>query len=139
MTDSVQFPCLCIHKGTVFTVASHDALTSTSAAALRGGLFENLQIIDSTGAEFAVKSARKLHGLGAFWGYNVFLNQRIRVALEIVPTGKVNNADEVRKIVARDFATWHGWESRGDFAEIEKAVMNAGSSAEILQLLTRSS
>jgi hypothetical protein len=134
--DLVTFPCLCLHKSTMFAVRSPDALTRTTAAALRGGLFDNLKIVDSTGAEHVVRSAQKLHGVGPFWGYNLFLNQRVRVALDVVPTAKTYTVDEVRKLVMGDFEKWRGWSSRADFEELESSVSRASSSAEILRLVT---
>jgi len=137
MTDhSLQFPCLCIHKGTMFTVASHESLVTTTAAALRGGLFEKLKIIDSTGREFLVKTARKLHGVGPFRGFNIFLDQRIRVALEIEYGGRTCTTEEVRQIVFRDFKRWDGWASREDFDQLKHSIERATSSAEILGLVT---
>ncbi len=137
MTDQTpKFPCLCIHKGTLFTVTSDDSLTTTTAAALRGGLFKKLKIIDSTGREFFVKTARKLHGVGPFWGFNIFLNQRIRVALEIESSGRTYTTEEVRQIVSRDFKGWHGWASREDFDQLKDSIARATSSAEILRLVT---
>jgi len=118
------------------TVRSRDALTTTTAAALRGGLFDNLKIVDSSGAEHLVRSARKLHGVGRFWGYNLFLNQRIRVALDVLPTARTYTVDELRKLVMGDFKTWHGWSSRADFKQLESSVLRASSSAEILRLVT---
>jgi hypothetical protein len=134
--DLVTFPCLCLHKGTLFTVLSRDALTITTAAALRGGLFDNLKIVDSNGAEHVVRSARKLHGVGLFWGYNLFLNQRIRVALNVLPTARSYTADDVRNLVMGDLKNWHGWSSRADFEQLEHSVLRASSSAEILRLVT---
>jgi hypothetical protein len=120
----------------MFTVASYESLTTTTAAALRGGLFDMLKIIDSAGREFFVKAARKLHGVGPFWGFSIFLNQRIRVALEIEPSGTTYSAEEVRQIVSRDFKGWHGWASREDFDQLKSSVESATSSAEILRLVT---
>jgi hypothetical protein len=120
----------------MFTVASHESLTTTTAAALRGGLFDKLKIIDSAGSEFLVKTARKLHGVGAFWGFNIFLNQRIRVALEIESSGRTYTTEEVRQIVSRDLKSWHGWASREDFDQLKDSVERAASSAEILRLVT---
>jgi hypothetical protein len=108
--DLVTFPCLCLHKSTMFAVRSPDALTRTTAAALRG--------------------------VGPFWGYNLFLNQRVRVALDVVPTAKTYTVDEVRKLVMGDFEKWRGWSSRADFEELESSVSRASSSAEILRLVT---
>ncbi|MFA5262758.1 MAG: hypothetical protein WC378_02965 [Opitutaceae bacterium] len=135
--EPLNFPVLCIHKATIFTVRTLDALTSTTAAALRGGLFTKLRVIDSIGVEYVVSSAKKLKGIGPFFGYNLFLNQRIRVALDLEPTGKVFSSDEVRALVLKDFRGWHGWESRDDFDQLKQGVASAASVGEILRLVTR--
>lgn len=136
MTESeIAFPVLCRHKGTLFTFGSRESLTKTTSAALRGGLFDGLRMIDSTGKEAIVESARKICGVGLFWGFNVFLNQRIRVALSMRDTGRTFSPDEVRAMVLRDFRTWHGWQSRGDFEVLKKAIERAESTSEILHLL----
>ena len=137
MTASdLTFPVVCVYKGTIFTSKTLDALTRTTTAALRGGLFNGLHIVDSTGKEYTVKNAQKLHGIGPFWGFNVFLNRTVRVDIEIDDDPKMLSADEVRRLVLRDFRIWHGWESRGDFDELKAAVENASTVAEIIRLVT---
>lgn len=135
--EALRFPVLCIHKGTIFTVRSLDELTRTTAAAFRGGLFTRLRLIDSGGVEVVVSSARKLHGIGRFFGYNIFLNQRIRIALDIEPTGTTLLADDVRSLVLKDFRNWHGWESRDDFEKLKGAVKIAASVEDILRIVTQ--
>jgi hypothetical protein len=81
-------------------------------------------------------SARKLHGIGPLWGFNVFLNQRIRVDLEVEPTGKKHSTAEIKKIVSHDFTTWQGWASRQDFEQLERAVASASSVSEVIHLIT---
>lgn len=133
--EQLAAPILCIRNNTMFTCRSIEDLTTTTSAALRGGLFDGLRVVDSNGVEAVVRSAQKLGGVGLFWGFNVFLNQRIRVALQLEATGKALTVDEVRRIVLRDFRAWHGWESREDFDELKRAVQNASSVAEILRLV----
>lgn len=128
------FPVLCFYKGTMFTSASLDSLTKSTSAALRGGLFVGLEIVDADGREFIVKGATKLHGIGPFWGFNVFLNQAIRVQLDLEVTGKTLSVDEVRALVRRDFRDWHGWQSRDDFGELAKRLQNAKAVSEIMNL-----
>lgn len=136
MTENeLAFPVLCQHKGTLFTSGRLESLTRTTSAALRGGLFDGLRMIDSTGKEVMVESARKLFGVGLIWGFNVFLNQRIRVALSMRVTGKTFSPVEVRAIDLRDFRTWHGWQSRGDFEGLKEAIERTESIIEILRLL----
>jgi hypothetical protein len=45
-----------------------------------------MTVVDSNGTGIKIKDAHKLHGVGLFWGYKLFLNQRIRVELE--PSGE---------------------------------------------------
>ncbi len=130
------FPVLCDFRGELFTVASWESLTTTTAAALRGGLFQNLRLVDSLGKEYLVNGARKVRGVGPFWGFNVFLNQRIEVALDLEETGAVLAADEVRRWVLRDMGKWPGWETREDFQQLRDAVGAARTVAEIHQLLS---
>lgn len=134
--ENLIYPVLCIRKGTLFTCRSFTDLTTTSASALRGGLFDRLLVIDSNGAEAIVRSAANLGGVGLFWGFNVFLNQRIRVELNLEPTGKTLTTDRVRQIVLRDFRNWHGWESREDFDQLKESVKNASTVGEILRLVS---
>ena len=58
-----------------------DALTTCTKVALKNGYFDDLLIVDANGVGYQVKGARKLHGVGPFFGYNIFLNQRIKVEL----------------------------------------------------------
>ena len=135
VTTSLSFPVLCIYKKTIFTVGNEDSLTSTTSAALRGGLFKDLRIIDSQGKEVIVSSATKLHGIGSFFGFNIFLNQRIRVNLDAKLTGKTLTTEDVRQLILRDFREWGGWESRGDLEQVKEAVENASSVKKILQAI----
>lgn len=106
--DSLKFPVLCLRKDSALAELDINALTTTTKAALSGGLYEDLRIVDSDGVEALVVSARKLHGLGVFFGYNLFFNQRIRIDIEIDFTGRVLVADDVRNLVLKDFRGWHG-------------------------------
>lgn len=133
--NDLTFPVVCIYRGTIFTSSAVDALTRTTTAALRGGLFNGLRIVDSAGKEYTVKNARKLHGIGPLWGFNIFLNRTVRVDIEIDDNVKTLNVDEVRRLVLRDFRNWHGWESRGDFDELKAAVEMASTVAEIIRMI----
>jgi hypothetical protein len=134
--EQLAFPALAIFKDTTVSYRTLESLTTTTAAALRGGFFNGLRIIDSNGVEAVVRSATKLGGVGLFWGFNVFLNQRIRVALILESPTETLTTDQVRQIVLRDFRNWHGWESREDFDQLKDAVKNASTVGEILQLVS---
>ena len=43
--------------------------------------YKGLKIVDVDGNVYKINSAKKIKGVGLFWGYNVFLNQKIKVEL----------------------------------------------------------
>lgn len=134
--NDLVFPVLHIYRGSLSPARSLELLTTTTSVALRKGFFDGLTIVDSLGKEAVVQQAKKLHGVGPFWGFNVFLNRTIRVELSLQETGRILGVEEVRALVLREFQVWHGWESRGDFDELKASVENAQSVAEIIRLVS---
>jgi hypothetical protein len=110
---------------------TEEFLTTTTALALRAGFFNGLRVIDSNGRQYTVTKARFLHGVGRFWGYNIFLGRRIRVALDLRESGEVLSVDAVRALVLHAFQTWHGWQARGDFENLQIGVERASTVAQI--------
>jgi hypothetical protein len=103
--------------------------------ALRNGWFENLSVVDSKGIKLSIAGAKKLRGVGFLWGYNIFLNQRIKVELFTKGAPTQASISDVKQLVLNSFRKWHGWASRGDFDELRDAVKNASSIPEIIALL----
>jgi hypothetical protein len=89
-------------------------------------------IVDSNGVGLKIRGAKKLHGVGLFWGYNIFLNQRIKVQPIIAGKPFEVSLSEVKELVLKSFRNWHGWEARGDFEELRAAVAKAGSIQEMI-------
>jgi len=136
MTASdLTFPVICIYKGTIFTSSTLDALTQTTTAAINGGLFDGLQIVDSSGKIYTVKSVKKLHGIGPFCGFNIFLNRTVRVKIEFEDGHETLGVDDVRRIVIGDFQRWQGWQTREDFDQLKTSVEKASTVAEIIRLI----
>jgi hypothetical protein len=123
-------------EGDNVAVRDADALTRTTSAAVRGRLFEGLRVIDSQGQESVARGAKVLGGVGWFWGFNVFLNRRVRIDIDLHPTGEVLALEEVRRLVLKDFASWHGWEGREDLEALRAAVTSASTVGEIIRLIT---
>ena len=133
--DTLMFPCLAIGRGGIRTMAWKTVVATRLM--LKHGYYDGLRIVDSTGMEYAVKSATRLRGYGRFGGWNLFLNPRSSVRLDVEPTGKTFTADELRALVHADFKSWHGWESRVGIEEMRREIKAAGSCAEILRAMTR--
>jgi hypothetical protein len=136
MTASdLAYPVLFLYKDALAGVRTEEALTTTTSVALRAGFFDGLRVIDSEGRQYTVTKARFLHGVGRFWGYNIFLNRRIRVAIDLLESGEVLNVDAVRGLVLREFRSWHGWQAGGDFDELQRGVERASTVGEIIRLV----
>ena len=133
--EALAFPCLAIGKRGIWTMAWKTVVATRLM--LKHGSYDGMHIVDSTGTEYAVKSATKAGGYGQFGGWNLFFNQRITVRLDVEPTGRKLTVEELREIVRADFKDWHGWESRVGIEELKREVKAAASCAEILHAMTR--
>ncbi len=122
-------------NGSFQIASSAAALTRNTAVGLKQGFYDGLRIVDSRGKWFGVRSARKLHGIGRFGGFNIFLNQRIRVALDLEDENRTASVEEVRGIVLADFQAWDGWRSRGDFDLLVRRVQESKTVPELFGVL----
>lgn len=134
-TSELVYPVLVLYRDTLYAEETEDFLTKTTSVALRKGLFNESKIIDSNGRQYIVTKARKLHGVGPFWGYNIFLNRWIRVALDLRSSGETLSVDGVRSLVLNDFQNSPNWQTRDDFQELLAAVERASTIAEIIGLV----
>lgn len=133
--DAISFPILCFSQGLTLVMDTLNELTTCNKTALNNGYFDSMSIVDSSSTEYKICGARKLRGVGPFGGYNLFLNQRIEVALQFGEQSVQVSLEEIKQKVLRSFKQWHGWSSRGDFSELTERVQNAGSYEELIQLL----
>ena len=136
--DDLTYPVLGVFPGGGLKIAATPAdLTTYTARGLKRGHFNDLRLVDSSAKWFRVRSARKLHGVGRWGGYNIFFNQWIRVVLEIEDENREASLDEVTQIVLRDFDAWDGWKSRGDFEVLLRRVKGARTVPQLLGVLAK--
>ncbi len=134
--DDLEFPILgTFPNGSLEIAAAPTNLTVNTSIGLKQGYYDGLRIVDSRGKWFRVLAARKLHGVGRFNGYNIFFNQRIRVALDIEDEHRNADLEEVRRMVLADFEAWDGWKSRGDFDLLVKRVKGARNIPGLIKVL----
>lgn len=82
-----------------------------------------------------VNGATKLHGLGRFGGWNVFLEQKIRASLSFAGPPEPISLDEVKKHVLRSFDEWEEWSTRGDWDSLPGQIEGARSVHQIIRIL----
>ena len=134
--SDLQFPVLCFWRHLFRVEKTVETFTTTTKAGLKNRMFENVLVIGSDGQAARVKSANKLHGVGPLWGFNIFLNQRIKVDPVFDGEQFSVSVDEVRKRVLDSFRKWHGWQTRADFDELKAAIEKAETVAEVVRLVT---
>ena len=134
--DSINFPVICFNKYSFYIVENLDKLTTSTKAGLKNKLYTDLTIIDSSGIHHKVKNAEKLFGLGFLWGYNVFLNQKIKVKLNFSESVSNISLQEVKKMIIQYFQKdIFFWKSRGNFQQIKERVESAESISELINNL----
>jgi hypothetical protein len=133
--DNLKFPLLCYNQNLVLIKEDAVGLTSCGAGALKNGWFEGMAVIGSDLKCFTIVCAKKLHGIGPFWGYRILLTQRIKVALFINEEPNTVSMATVKERIFQSFKKGHGWSSRDDFEELKKGIQKSQSFQEMVQLL----
>lgn len=132
---SIKYPTLSFSKGVVIVQRTAEDLTTCGKGALKNGWFDDLLIVDSAGLGYRVASARKLHGVGPFWGYNIFFNRRIKAEILVSGEAQPVPLEDVRRHVLRSFQQWHGWSTEEGFEELRDRVEAATSIPQIISLI----
>lgn len=76
------FPTIVLQKGSVIVYEELDGLTLCSMSDVKAGSqgrFAHSHIVDCAGHEWVMEGAKVVSGVGPLWGYNLFLNRRVRV------------------------------------------------------------
>jgi hypothetical protein len=134
---ATTFPILSLTKRAALVSRNADELPTCGKGGLRNGWFNSLLLVDSNGQGWVVNGARKLHGVGPFWGYNIFLNQRIKVDLLISDGPFRASVEDVRNRVLKSLRNWHGGATDGGVEELKQAVEGAASISEIISFLEK--
>lgn len=82
-----RFPVAALYDGDMIVFETFDCMTVCAKTDLKAGQhgpYAKASILDSDGMAWEMNGARKLHGVGPLWGYNIFFNQTIRVQPTIV-------------------------------------------------------
>ena len=136
--ETLKFPVILIwpDKNCISVDRSCDDLTICTKLALRNGVFDNLIIVDSTGCAVRIKGAQKIQGVGPFWGYNIFLNQTIKIKFIVEGEPFHMSAEEMKTYILECFQKDSDfWEEVMDFDELKESVKKAETIPEIFKSL----
>lgn len=134
--SDLQFPVVCFNKLGPSTFERAVDLQTIFVAALRQGWFQDLLVFDSSGRKFRVSKVVRSGSVGPFWGFSLFFSRRIRVDLFLEIVSEEASLVELKALVLKDFADWHGWASRGDFPALKNRIAEAPSIPELIRQLT---
>lgn len=134
--SNFTFPILYFSQGLANVAYRPAELTSCTRAALRGGFYRRMLIVEASGRSYRVAEAREVPQRGPVRRLLAALGQVILV--ELVSDGPPfqSGVDDVRSKVQRSFRRWGGWSTRDDFEELKQRVADAQSVAEILGILS---
>jgi len=122
--EEMSFPVIVIAYDSLGYHTEPDDSTVCSDLAFKKGIYNNLEFVDSNGNQYRVTKTTKLHGVGKFWGYNIFLGRRIRVALEI---------EFIRALTVKEIKDHIYKNNRGDLdAETRLELMKSYSIKDIM-------
>lgn len=131
----LDYPVLRFAHGMLFPARSPSDLDECTKVALKNGIFEGLLLVDASGRTMAVQSARKLRGVGPFWGYNIFLNQRIKVDL-VLRAAPALAFEDVREKVLMALRGPQRWHASADVGDLQGAIAGAASIRELAIAVT---
>jgi hypothetical protein len=133
---ALAYPVICFSQGIMVVEQTSSDLVTCTKTALKNGYFSDLVVVDSEGRSHRIRKAEKIRGVGPFWGYNVFLNQRIQVQLFEDEEIEQWSVDQTREKVLKSLRSWAGWDASGDLEELRSGISSARSYRDIAAILS---
>lgn len=134
-SGSLKYPVLQFRGASMFPARNDAEFITCSKTALKSGYFSGLLVVDSGGQARTVKTASKLRGVGALWGYNLFLNQKITVAVAFEPGELQLDSRKLKDMVQNVLRGSQTWSSSSDNLQIAKAIEAANTAVEIIEII----
>ncbi|MES2930361.1 MAG: hypothetical protein V4665_01070 [Patescibacteria group bacterium] len=133
--NSFEYPIICFGKEVIAFFRNDSDLTVCTK---KGKLyFENAKIVDSKGDSFSIIAIHKVGTVGPFFGFDIFLNQRIKIKLQFKKDAKSLQLDEFKeKLLRHIWGNKDNWDSDGEINSRIKFIRNALTIAEIIKKMT---
>lgn len=135
--STVRFPVIIFSNNRLMYFGrKKDDIETCSKTALKNGFYNGLRIIDADGIGYMITGAGKVGPVGPLWGYNIFLNQKLRVELYVEKASDVVSLDSLKMQILnavnynRPF-----WDSDGTINEKIDFINRATSHFEIIDKL----
>ncbi|GGG59620.1 hypothetical protein [Hymenobacter glacieicola] len=131
--NEIVFPvALFTNQSRPYIYKSEEDLTTANAKALKNNFFNDSFIVDSSNYKFLITSVEKIHGIGLFGGYNIFLNQKVRIKLNLIRDLKELSLNNFLSEVIKRKKHYHGNIS---YEEIVSNISSCGSIKDLIMYL----
>lgn len=134
--NNFNYPIIAFSASDVHLARNEDEILICSKTALNNGFYKNMKVIDSSGVLYSIKNATKVKGHGLFWGYNIFLNQKIQVELIINESQIETDIETLKKLILKGMKKSF-WDSGGNYKEIINKIHLSNSIHEIINYLSK--
>lgn len=135
--NNIKYPILVIDKSkNIYYARNEDEITICNSRYLEDGEYKGLEIIDLEGNLYIIDNAFKIRNIGGIFGYNFFLQRKIKVKLEIkLKPIKLSLENFKNKIIDTYFFHREFWDSGGDLQDIVNFINKGNSIKEIIYKL----
>lgn len=133
--SDLAFPIVALQKECAEAFQDEESLAVCTSLSLKQGGYNGMLIVDGTGKAVRVKGARSLHGIGRFWGYNIFLGRRIRLRLLLEDELFEIPLNDLKKRVVKGLRL-HGRAVHPDYwKELRRSIFAAPTAAEVIGMV----
>jgi hypothetical protein len=137
-SNQVAFPILVINRNFFYIFTDWDHFTTGRRSGLVRGWYSNLFVLDSANYGVSIIDAKKLHGIGFFWGWNLLGGQRIKLEYTFANDRRKYSMKEIRHRILNCFKDARVWRDLDNLDEFKRHVTRATSIDDLMQILRAS-
>jgi hypothetical protein len=131
----LEFPIIAFSKNSFHIARNENEILICTKIALKNNFYKEMNIVDCTGASYNILNAKKIKGIGLFWGYNIFLNQKIKV--ELIYKDDCSNLNiELFKSKVLNYIKKERWDSSDNFEDIKLKINQLNNFKQIIIILS---
>ena len=135
--NNFEYPIVVFAADTLYTARDEKDILICTKTALKRGFYREMIIIDSKGFQYNIKDAKKTKGYGTFFGYNIFLNQRIEIELIFDNKEFIKiNLEQLKEKVVNNFQKAGLWDSGDNLRDVIKKIREMCSIKDLIVYLS---
>lgn len=135
--NNFEYPIVVFSTDTLYVARDEKDILICTKTALKNGFYRKMSIVDSAGVQYSIKDAKKIKGFGMFFGYNIFLNQRIEVELVFDKQEYVKiNLERLKEKVTERLQKGDFWDVGDNLKNVLKKIRSEHSIKDLIVYLS---